>query len=189
VIFTPTPLDGAWIVDLERRGDARGFFARTFCAREFAAHGLASGFVQGNMSLSARPGTIRGLHVQRAPHAEAKLVRCMQGAMWDVIVDARPASPTYLRSFGVELTPGNGRALYVPAGFAHGFQTLEPDTIAFYMVDEYYAPDAEDGFAHDDPALGIDWPLAATEISDKDRAWPRVAGRPGTGSTKDRTPR
>jgi dTDP-4-dehydrorhamnose 3,5-epimerase len=172
--FTQTPLAGAYVIDLERRGDARGFFARTFCAREFSEHGLATHFVQSNMSLSALAGTLRGLHYQHAPAEETKLMRCVQGAMWDVIVDARPASPTYLQSYACELSPGNGRALYVPKGFAHGFQTLAPDTIAFYMVDAFYTPGVEDGFRFDDPALGIDWPMDVTELSDKDRTWPLI---------------
>lgn len=177
MIFTETPLSGAYMIDLERRGDARGFFARTFCAREFADHGLATEFVQGNMSLSATAGTLRGLHFQHPPAEETKLMRCVQGAMWDVIVDTRPTSPTYLQGFGVELSAENGRALYVPKGFAHGFQTLAPDTIAFYMVDEFYTPGVEDGFRHDDPALGLEWPMAVTEISDKDRNWPLITDK------------
>jgi dTDP-4-dehydrorhamnose 3,5-epimerase len=177
MLFTETPLAGAYVIDLERRGDERGFFARTFCAREFAEHGLATEFVQGNMSLSAEPGTLRGLHFQHAPAEETKLMRCVQGAMWDVIVDARPASPTYLQGYACEISPENGRALYVPKGFAHGFQTLKPDTVAFYMVDAFYTPGAEDGFRFDDPALGLDWPLSVTEISDKDRAWPLIDER------------
>jgi dTDP-4-dehydrorhamnose 3,5-epimerase len=182
MLFTETPLAGAYLIYLERRGDERGYFARTFCAREFAEHGLATQFVQGNMSLSATPGTVRGLHFQHAPTEEAKLMRCIQGAMWDVIVDARPNSPTYLKGYGCELTPENGRALYVPKGFAHGFQTLKPDTVAFYMADAFYAPGAEDGFRFDDPALGLDWPQPVTEISDKDRAWPLIGDR----SAKDK---
>ncbi len=172
MIFTPTPLEGAVVINLERRGDERGFFARTFCAKEFAEQGLVETFVQGNMSLSATPGTLRGLHYQHAPAEETKVMRCIQGAMWDVIVDLRTGSPTYLQSFGCELSPENGRALYVPKGFGHGFQTLKPDTVAFYMVDEFYTPGAEDGLRYDDPALGIDWPMEVSEISDKDRAWP-----------------
>lgn len=177
MLFTETPLPGAWVIDLERHSDDRGFFARTFCAREFSKNGLATDFLQGNMSLSVTPGTLRGLHFQRAPAEETKLMRCVQGAMWDVIVDVRPSSPTYLQSFGVELSAENGRALYVPKGFAHGFQTLTPDTTALYMVDEFYMPGVEDGFRHDDPALGLDWPLAVTEITDKDRTWPLIDER------------
>lgn len=172
--FTPTGLEGAYLIELERRGDARGFFARTFCAQEFEAHGLSTTFVQANTSLSADAGTLRGLHYQHAPAEEAKLMRCIQGAMWDVIVDARPGSPTYLKSYGVELSAENGCQLYVPKGFAHGFQTLKPDTIAAYMVDAYYTPGAEDGFRYDDPALGLDWPIAVTTISEKDLTWPLI---------------
>lgn len=172
MIFTETPLSGAYVIELEKRGDDRGFFARTFCAQEFAAHDLVMQFVQANTSLSADAGTMRGLHYQRAPAAETKLVRCIQGAMWDVLVDIRDGSPTYLQSFGAELSAENGRQMYVPKGFAHGFMTLKPDTIAAYMVDEYYTPGVEEGFRHDDPALGITWPRAATVISEKDRAWP-----------------
>lgn len=177
MIFTQTPLAGAYVIDLERRGDARGYFARTFCAREFGDHGLATQFVQANTSISADAGTLRGLHYQRAPAEEAKLMRCIQGAMWDVIVDLRDGSPTYLQSFATELTPENSRQLYVPKGFAHGFMTLKPDTIAAYMVDEFYTPGVEEGLRHDDPALGINWPMAATVVSDKDRAWPLI--KPG----------
>lgn len=172
--FTTTGLEGAYLIELERRGDARGFFARTFCAREFEAHGLSTTFVQANTSLSADAGTLRGLHYQHAPAEEAKLMRCIQGAMWDVIVDARPGSPTYLKSYGVELSAENGRQLYVPKGFAHGFQTLKSDTVAAYMVDAYYTPGVEDGFRYDDPALGIDWPLTVTTISEKDQSWPLI---------------
>lgn len=176
MIFTETPLQGAYLIGLEKRGDARGFFARTFCAEEFAAHHLATKFVQANTSLSAEPGTLRGLHFQRAPAEETKLMRCIQGAMWDVIVDIRPDSSTYLGSFGAELSAENGRQMYVPKGFAHGFMTLKPDTIAAYMVDEFYTPGVEEGFRWDDPALGINWPMDATVISDKDRIWPLIQG-------------
>lgn len=174
MIFTETPLVDAYLIELERRGDDRGFFARAFCAREFAGQGLVTGFVQANLSLSRDPGTLRGMHFQHAPAQETKLVRCVAGALYDVIVDNRPDSPTYLQSFGAELSAENGRALYVPKGFAHGFQTLAPDTMASYMVDEYYSPAAESGYRHDDPALGIDWPRAVTVISDKDANWPLI---------------
>lgn len=177
MLFVETPLAGAYVIELERRGDERGFFARTFCAREFAEHGLPTEFVQGNTSLSVTPGTLRGLHFQHAPAEETKLMRCIQGAMWDVIVDARPGSPTHLKSFAVELSAENGRAILVPKGFAHGFQTLMPDTVAFYMVDAFYTPGVEDGFRYDDPTLKLDWPLAVAEISDKDKAWPLIDER------------
>ncbi len=174
MIFTETALKGAFVIDLERRGDERGFFARSFCAQEFEEHGLATVFVQANTSLSADAGTMRGLHFQRAPAEEAKLMRCVAGAMWDVIVDIREGSPTYLQSFGTELSAENGRQLYVPKGFAHGFMTLTDNTMAAYMVDEYYTPGVEEGFRYDDPALNIEWPRAATVVSDKDRAWPLI---------------
>ena len=170
--FIDTGLSGAYVIELERRGDARGYFARSFCAREFKALGLATQFIQANTSLSPEPGTPRGLHYQRSPAEETKLMRCIQGAMWDVIVDLRPGSPTYRQSYGAELSAENSRQMYVPKGFAHGFLTLQPDTIAAYMVDEYYTPGVEEGLRYDDPALGIEWPIAATTVSDKDQAWP-----------------
>ena len=174
MIFTETDLPGAFVIDLEKRGDARGFFARTFCAREFAEQGLATEFVQANTSLSPEAGTIRGLHYQRAPAEEAKLMRCIQGAMWDVIVDVRDGSATYLKTYGVELSAENGRQLYVPKGFAHGFLTLAPNTIAAYMVDAFYTPGVEEGFRFDDPGLAIDWPHPVLHVSEKDRSWPVV---------------
>lgn len=174
MIFAETALKGAVVIELERRGDERGFFARSFCAREFEAQGLATRFVQANTSLSAEVGTLRGLHYQKAPAEEAKLMRCIAGAIWDVIVDIRPGSPSYLQNFGTELSAENGRQLYIPKGFAHGFQVLKPDTMVAYMVDEFYTPGVEEGFRFDDPALAIDWPLAATAVSDKDRNWPLI---------------
>jgi dTDP-4-dehydrorhamnose 3,5-epimerase len=170
--FEPLPLDGAYLVDLEPRHDARGMFARAFCAKEFAAHGLETSFVQANMSTTSRAGAVRGMHFQRPPHAEVKLVRCVAGAIHDVIVDLRPDSPTYRRWFGAELSAENGRMMVVPRGFAHGFQALSDDATTFYMVSAFYAPEAESGVRHDDPALAIDWPLAVTETSDKDAQWP-----------------
>jgi dTDP-4-dehydrorhamnose 3,5-epimerase len=172
--FTQTPLAGAYVIDLEKRGDDRGYFARAFCAREFAEQGLATHFVQANMSLNRVTGTLRGLHFQSAPAQETKLVRCVTGALYDVIVDIRPDSPTHLQSFGVELSAENGRALYVPKGFAHGFLTLTPDTTASYMVDEFYTSQAEGGLRYDDPALGIDWPGDVRVISPKDADWPLI---------------
>lgn len=172
MIFTDTPLSGAFLIDLEQRGDARGYFARTFCAQEFEAAGLVTRFVQANTSLSADVGTLRGLHYQRAPAEETKLMRCIAGAMWDVIVDLREGSPTHGQSFGAELSAENGRQMYVPKGFAHGFLTLKPDTIAAYMVDEFYTPGVEEGLRYDDPTLAIDWPIAAEVVSEKDQNWP-----------------
>lgn len=172
MIFIETPLPGAYIIDLEPRGDERGFFARTFCRREFEARGLAARIVQTNLSFSRRAGTIRGLHFQFPPAAETKLVRCTRGAILDVIVDLRPESPTYLRYVAVELTAENRRALYVPERFAHGFQALEPDTETAYCVGEFYTPSAEGGLHYADPRLAIAWPLPPADVSPKDRQWP-----------------
>lgn len=174
MIFNETVLQGAYVIGLERHGDDRGFFARSFCAREFADHGLNNRFVQANTSLSAKAGTIRGLHYQLAPSEETKLVRCVAGAIWDVIVDMRTESPTYLQSFGAKLSAENGCQLYVPKGFAHGYMTLDDNTTVAYMVDEYYTPLVERGLRYDDPTLQIYWPRAVSVISDKDRAWPFV---------------
>jgi dTDP-4-dehydrorhamnose 3,5-epimerase len=170
--FTPTRLSGAFILDPERREDARGHFARTFCRREFEAHGLKPDIAQANVAWNAHKGTLRGMHYQVAPAAETKLVRCTRGALWDVIVDLRPESPTFLEHVGVELSAENGRQLFVPELFAHGYITLADDTEAAYQVGEFYAPDAERGIRFDDPALGIAWPIPVTVISEKDAAWP-----------------
>jgi dTDP-4-dehydrorhamnose 3,5-epimerase len=172
MIFTETPLQGAWVLDLERREDPRGFFARTFCAREFEEHGLKPVVVQANLSYNPAEGTLRGMHMQREPAAETKLVRCTRGAIWDVIVDMRADSPTYLGHFGVELTAENRRALFVPELFAHGYLTLADETEVVYEVGEFYTPGTELGLRYDDPALGIDWPRTVVAISDKDAAWP-----------------
>ena len=173
--FIATKLKGAWIVEPEPHGDARGFFARTFCAREFEANGLATTFAQCSVSLNRARGTLRGLHLQIAPACEAKLVRCTSGALYDVIVDLRPDSPTFLQHLGVELTARNRRALYIPEMFAHGFQTLEDDTEVFYQISEFYAPELARGLRSDDPKLGIQWPLPIATISDKDRNWPLLS--------------
>jgi dTDP-4-dehydrorhamnose 3,5-epimerase len=173
MIFTPLELDGAFIVDLELREDERGFFARTWSADDFEANGLNPAVVQCNLSFNHRRGTLRGMHFQRPPHAEVKLIRCSRGAIFDVIVDLRPDSSTYARWVGVELTADNRRALYVPEGFAHGYQTLVDDTETQYQVSAAFAPDAEGGVRWDDPAFGIDWPEAESRlISEKDKAWP-----------------
>jgi dTDP-4-dehydrorhamnose 3,5-epimerase len=177
MIFSETRLAGAYVVDLERREDERGFFARAWCANEFAEHGLATRLVQVNVSFNERQGTVRGMHFQIEPHAEAKLVRCTRGAVYDVIVDLRPASSTFKQWVGVELTADNRRAVYVPEGFAHGYQTLVPKTETFYQVSEFYAPDAERGVRWDDPAFGIDWPdPVGAFLSAKDRSWPDFDG-------------
>jgi dTDP-4-dehydrorhamnose 3,5-epimerase len=170
--FTETLLKGAYLIEVELREDARGFFARTFCAREFKEHGLETNFVQCSISMNRTRGTLRGMHYQLPPASEAKLVRCTAGAIHDVIVDLRRDSPTYLQHFGVDLTAQNHRAVYVPKMFAHGFQTLEDDTAIFYQISEFYAPDKSTGLGFDDPKLGITWPLPVTAIADKDRTWP-----------------
>ncbi|KAB8143559.1 dTDP-4-dehydrorhamnose 3,5-epimerase [Chloroflexia bacterium SDU3-3] len=178
MIFTETKLQGAFIIDLEQRADERGFFARSFCAREFADHGMNPHVVNTNVSHSARRGTLRGMHFQRAPHAEAKLVRCTRGAIYDVIIDLRAGSPTLGQWLGVELTAANYRQLYVPEGFAHGFQTLEDEADVVYQVSEFYTPGAEGGLRYDDPAFGIRWPLPISVISPKDAAWPDFTREP-----------
>ena len=170
--FEETPLPGAYVIDLEKRGDERGFFARVFCEREFAEHELVTRFVQVNNSLSADKGTLRGMHYQLAPKAEVKVVRCIRGSLFDVIVDLREDSPTFKQHFGVELSAENRRMLYVPKGFAHGFLTLEADTEAFYLVDEFYAPELERGARWNDPEFAINWPIEPTVISDKDQGHP-----------------
>lgn len=173
--FQPTILPGAWLVGLEPHADERGIFARAFCAREFANHGLVTTYVQANISTNRRRGTVRGMHFQRAPHAEVKLVRCIYGAIHDIIVDLRPESPAYLQSFGAELNSENGLALYVPEGFAHGYQAITDGATAHYMVSACYAPAHEGGVRHDDPALRICWPLPVTDISPKDASWPLIS--------------
>ena len=173
MIFTPAGLDGAWVVDLEPIGDDRGFFARAWDRLEFAERGLSTELAQFNISFNRRKGTLRGMHYQEAPHAEVKLVRCTRGAIYDVIVDLRPESPTHARWVGVELTAENRRALYVPEGFAHGYQTLADDTETSYQVSAFYAPSSERGVRWDDPAFGIEWPDPEPPVmSEKDRAWP-----------------
>lgn len=179
MIFHSTTLNDAWLIDLELRGDERGYFARTFCAEEFQRHGLISQFVQQNTSRSARRGTLRGLHYQMQPYGEAKLVRCTRGAIVDVIVDIREDSPTYLQHEAFELTADNHRQLYVPPGFAHSFQTLSDDVEVSYLVSAHYTPSAERGLRYNDERLAIDWPLAVTTLSEKDAAWPLLADRTG----------
>ncbi len=176
MIFTETELKGAYIIDIERREDDRGFFARTWCQQEFEAHGLVARIVQANTSYNRLKGTLRGMHYQRAPYAETKLVRAVRGAILDVIVDLRPGSPTYRRWIGVELTADNRRALFVPEGFAHGFQTLADDTDVSYQVSAFYTPGAEGGARYNDPAFDIQWPLPVSVISDKDATWPDFEG-------------
>jgi dTDP-4-dehydrorhamnose 3,5-epimerase len=170
--FLPTPLVGAHLIELERRGDDRGFFARLFCENEFGGAGLVTRFVQANNSLSAKKGTLRGLHYQLAPSAEVKVIRCIKGALFDVIIDIRPDSPSYGKWFGAELNDENRLMMYAPRGFAHAILTLRDDTEALYFVSNPYAPAEERGIRFDDPKFGIEWPIEPVEISAKDRAWP-----------------
>jgi dTDP-4-dehydrorhamnose 3,5-epimerase len=171
MIFTETRLRGAFIIDLERRGDERGYFARAFCQEEFREHDLEPVIAQANTAFNGRAGTLRGMHFQYPPAAETKLVRCTRGAILDVIVDLRPESPTYLDHVAVDLSADNGRSLYIPRRFAHGYQVLEDVTETSYMVGAFYAPDLEGGLRYDDARLGIAWPLPVQEMSEKDRAW------------------
>ncbi|HTO91919.1 MAG TPA: dTDP-4-dehydrorhamnose 3,5-epimerase [Candidatus Sulfotelmatobacter sp.] len=172
MIFEALALPGAFAIDLEPRGDERGFFARVFCQKEFAAHGLATEMVQANVSQNVSKGTLRGMHYQRAPFAEVKLVRCIHGTIHDVIIDLRPDSPTYLNWLGVELSRRNRRALYVPEGFAHGYQALEDDTEVLYLVSQFYTPSHESAIRWNDPRFGIRWPLPDPILSPKDAAHP-----------------
>jgi dTDP-4-dehydrorhamnose 3,5-epimerase len=172
VHFTKTPLQSALVVDLDRREDPRGFFARSFCEKEFAEHGLPTRFPQCNISRNVRAGTMRGMHFNAAPHAESKLVRCASGAIYDVIVDLRAGSPTRLEWFGVELSRDNGRALFVPAGFAHGFLTLTDEVDVFYHMGEFFHPEAARGFRWNDPAFAIRWPSTPAVVSERDATYP-----------------
>jgi len=170
--FTPTPLEGAYLVDLERREDERGFFARFFCTEEFRNHDLQSQFVQANNSWNACKGTLRGLHYQLPPDQEEKIVRCLRGALFDVILDLRIDSPTFRKWFGAHLTEDNRTMMYVPKGFAHGFVTMKDNTEALYLVSTPYAPSNERGIRWNDPFFNITWPIEPTNISDKDRRHP-----------------
>jgi dTDP-4-dehydrorhamnose 3,5-epimerase len=173
MIFTETKLAGAYIVDLQKHHDNRGFFARAWCAHELRDHGIPMQVVQANLAHTVHKGTLRGLHYQIAPHAELKFFRCIRGVVYDVTLDLRPESPTFGQWQGIELSAENRRAIYIPAGFAHGYQTLTDDAEVFYMVSEAYAPGAESGIRWNDPAFEIDWPITANVIlSDKDQNWP-----------------
>ena len=173
MIFSPTPLEGAYLIDVERHGDERGFLARTFCEREFAERGLPMRIVQSSTVHSPRRNTLRGLHYQEAPHAEIKLVRCTRGSIFLVMVDLRPGSGTRDRWLGVQLSARSERLAYVPEGFAQGYQTLEDDTDVLYQMSNPYVPEAARGVRWDDPALGIDWPPATRRIiSERDTTWP-----------------
>jgi len=169
VIFTETKLKGAFIIDIDRREDERGFFARAFCQKEFEAHGLNPTIAQANIASNIRKGTLRGMHFQFPPAAETKLVRCTRGAILDIIVDLRPESPTYLEHVAVELNENNQRALYVPERFAHGYQALADNTDTSYQVGEFYTPEAESGLMYNDPRLKLKWPLPVSVISEKDQ--------------------
>jgi dTDP-4-dehydrorhamnose 3,5-epimerase len=171
VIFTETKLKGAFIVDLERRHDERGFFARAFCQNEFREHGLKPIIAQANIASNLKKGTLRGMHFQYPPAAETKLVRCTRGAIVDIIVDLRPESRTYLEHIAVDLNDDNMTALYVPERFAHGYQALRDGTDTSYQVGEFYTPNAEGGLRYDDPQLGLQWPLPVSAISPKDQAF------------------
>lgn len=170
--FVATALPGAFVVEQERFEDERGWFARTWCRREFEAMGLATDLVQCNVSSNRRRGTLRGMHWQAEPHSEAKLVRCTRGSLLDVIIDLRPGSTAYLRHAAVELTAASGRALYVPAGFAHGFVTLEDDTEVFYQMSQFHEPTAARGVRWNDPAFAIDWPVADPILHPRDASYP-----------------
>jgi dTDP-4-dehydrorhamnose 3,5-epimerase len=172
--FEATEIAGLWAVRLERHEDARGSFARTFCRQEFAAHHLVVDFLQASLSVTRMAGTLRGMHYQRPPYAEVKLVRCVRGAIYDVVADLRPSSASYMRWQAFMLEPSGDLSLYIPAGCAHGFQTLADDTEVLYQMSAVHAPAYADGFRFDDPALEIAWPRQVTSIADKDLAWPRL---------------
>jgi dTDP-4-dehydrorhamnose 3,5-epimerase len=172
MIFTEVRLRGAYLINLEKHEDERGFFARAFCEREFAAHGLVTRIVQASSSFSARKGTLRGMHYQLAPKAETKVIWCLRGALYDIILDLRLESPTFGQNFGVELTAENRCMMYVPKGFAHGFITLTEDTEAFYLIDEFYDPVYGRGVRWNDPRFAIQWPAQPVVISDRDESYP-----------------
>lgn len=174
--FHETELKGAFIIEPEKRADDRGFFARSWCQKEFEQHGLVPRVVQANISNNKYKATLRGMHYQASPYEETKLVRCTRGAVYDVIIDVRPDSPTYRRWIGVELTASNYKMLYVPEGFAHGFQTLEDDTEVIYQVSQFYTPSAERGIRWNDPLFQIKWLTPVETISEKDANWPDFAG-------------
>lgn len=171
MLFTETELAGAYIIDFEKREDPRGFFSHAFSRAQFERHGLNPVIVDINFSYNRQRGTLRGMHFQREPYVQAKTVRCVRGAIHDIIIDLRPDSPTFKRWIGVDLTADNYRALYVPEGFGHGFQTLEDDCDVMYLVSQIYAPGTEGGLRYDDPAFGITWPLPVSVISERDLAW------------------
>jgi dTDP-4-dehydrorhamnose 3,5-epimerase len=170
--FEEILLKGAWVIDLDAVVDGRGYFARAYCEHEFKAHGIDPKVVQCNLAFNHKAGTLRGMHFQTAPAEESKLVRCVRGGVYDVIIDLRPESPTYLMHYGVELSAENKRMLYAPKGFAHGYQTLVDETEVFYMVSESYTPEYERGYRYNDPRFDIQWPLPIRALSEKDAGWP-----------------
>lgn len=172
MIFTETKLKGAYVIDLERVTDERGFFARGWCAKEFSSHGLSPVIVQVNIGHSIKKGTIRGMHFQITPYAEVKVVHCSRGSLYDVIIDLRDGSPTRSQWVGVELTANNGRMVYVPEGFAHGYQTLEDETDLVYQTSQFYAKEAAKGVRYNDPTFAIAWPLPVSVVSSGDANWP-----------------
>lgn len=178
--FLETKIPGVYVIQPERLADTRGYFARTFCIHEFESRGINPRIVQCSTSYNARRATLRGLHYQLAPHAETKLIRCTRGAIFDVLADLRPDSPTYLHWAGIELSESNGKSLYVPEGVAHGFQTLVHKTEVFYQISEFFHSESASGVRWDDPALNIEWPLKPATISDRDLALPLVSGTEAT---------
>jgi dTDP-4-dehydrorhamnose 3,5-epimerase len=178
MIFQETKIQGSYVIDLERRDDSRGYFARAWCQEEFNDHGLTARMAQINVSSNRQRGTLRGMHYQLPPHREAKVVSCTRGALYDVVLDLRDDSPTYLDWAAVELTAENRRMLLIPEGCAHGFQTLTDDTDVLYFMSEFYCPEYARGARYDDPAFNISWPLTITSLSDADRAWPAFKKHP-----------
>jgi dTDP-4-dehydrorhamnose 3,5-epimerase len=172
MLFRELAMEGVFLIEPVRREDERGFFARTFCATELAGRGLIDRFRQSSVSYNARQGTVRGMHFSRAPHEETKIVRCTAGAVFDIVVDLRPGSPTELQWVGVSLTAKNRHALYIPRGFAHGFQSLQDDTEVLYMIDIPYVPEAATGVRWNDPAIGVQWPETITFMSQRDLVFP-----------------
>lgn len=169
-----TGFDGLFVLEMDLKRDDRGYFARTFCEDAFAALGLVARYPQSGTAWNARAGTVRGMHFQRAPHGEVKLIRCTRGAIADIVVDVREGSPTYLKAYEVELTPDNGRQFYVPEGFAHGYQTLADDTEVLYLMSTVQVPEAATGIRWDDPAVAVRWPKPISIISPRDQAWPLI---------------
>ena len=189
MIFAETKLKNAFIIDIQQFRDDRGSFGRTFCQKEFEKAGINTTVAQANISCNKKKGTVRGMHYQTDPFGESKLVRCTRGAIYDVIIDVRPDSPTYMQWIGVELTENSSRMLYVPENFAHGFQTLKDDTEVIYQVSQFYTPGAERGIRYNDPVFHIDWPLEVLVISDKDLSWSDyMPSRPDSATSGSETP-